>query len=463
VGIEKRDGMQATETGRTAVAPRTVAHQTSCTRRAVTASVAAFASGAALAACGAPGKEGAAGAGASTASDAPAKISWWSRGTQEWLDMMAAVGKAYTDANPKITLEGGYFPSDGYNDRLVTAAASDTLPDVFHMDSQNVISLAAKGIVADVSALQAKDPRAKKSDFFPWAFLRAEKDGKTYAMPLKGTCNVMYVNQSLFERGGVPMPKAGWTWAEYVDTARKLTKDPTTTSGTWGGWTYDWRAAVWQNGGDLVDKTGKKVLVAEPASAEAIQWMADLMHKERVHPKPEEGAEIRTLAVPFSSGRIAMYGGSEPDFGNLLKITDFKWGAVPLPLAAAGKQQASFGASTLFGLSPKTTVQPQAWNFLAWMVSNKVPQEIINKAGKLGVPPHKAIYEQLFVSQPPREDVKKVLGEMANNNRPYLEGLTMVPQIEKIFNDELKDVWAGKTIARDATKRMADQITPLLA
>ena len=51
---------------------------------------------------------------------------------------------------------------------------------------------------------------------------------------------------------------------------------------------------------------------------------------------------------------------------------------------------------------------------------------------------------------------------MANANHPYLEGLTTVPQVEKIFSDELKDVWAGKTTAREATKRMADQITPLL-
>ena len=55
-----------------------------------------------------------------------------------------------------------------------------------------------------------------------------------------------------------------------------------------------------------------------------------------------------------------------------------------------------------------------------------------------------------------------MLGEMANANHPYLEGLTTVPQVEKIFSDELKDVWAGKTTAREATKRMADQITPLL-
>jgi multiple sugar transport system substrate-binding protein len=281
-------------------------------------------------------------------------------------------------------------------------------------------------------------------------------------MPLKGTASVMYLNQSLFERTGVPLPAAGWTWADYVQTARRLTKDAGSPSGIWGGLSYDWRAAVWQNGGDLIDREGKRPLVGEPAAADAIQWMADLALKERVHPKPDEAADIRTLAFPFSSGRLGMFAGAEDAFGNLLKITDFKWGASPLPVAAAGKPQASFGASTLYGMNARTKLQPQVWAFMTWLTTQKVPQEIINKAGKLGVPPYKPFYDSIFLGQPPREDVKKVIGEMATFNKPYLEAITTVPQVEKVFADELKEVWTGKTTARDATKRMAEQIAPLL-
>jgi multiple sugar transport system substrate-binding protein len=391
-----------------------------------------------------------------------ARLTWWSRGTQEWNEMMLEVAGAYMAAYPKISIDYAFQPSEGYTDRIITAAASDTLPDVFHLNSQDTISLAAKGVLQDVSGLLARDGRLKKGDFFPWAFLRAEKDGKTYGMPLKGTCNVMYVNHSLFEREGLPLPAARWTWADYVQTARRLTHDPTTPGGIWGGWSYPWQAAVWQNGGDLVDKAGKKALIAETPAVEAIQWVADLILKERVHPRSNEAPEIRTLAVPFSSGRVAMLAGAEPDFGNLLKITDFKWGAAPLPLAAPGKAQASQGASTLFGLSPRTKAQPQAWAFLTWLTTQRAPQEIINRAGKLGVPPYKPIYDTLFLNQPPRQDVKQVLGEMALANRPYLETLTTVPEVERVFSAELAHVWSGNTTAREATKRIAEQMTPLL-
>ncbi|HET7767256.1 MAG TPA: extracellular solute-binding protein, partial [Chloroflexota bacterium] len=353
------------------------------TRRSTFGGWAAATGVVALAACGAPA--GPAGGGSTAPSTAPAKISFWARGTQEFTDMMGSIARAYTQAYPNITVDGGYFPSDGYTDRLTAAAAADTLPDVYHQDSQNVVSLANKGIAADVAPLLARDGKVKRSDFFPWAFLRAEKDGKTYAMPFKGTCNVLYVNQSLFERFGVAPPKSGWTWADYVQAARQMTKEPTSTTGTWGGWSYDWRAAVWQNGGDIVDKTGKKALISEQAAADAIQWMADLALKERVHPKPDEGADIRTLPTPFTSGRLGMFAGGEPDFGAIVKVTDFKWTAVPLPLAAAGKAQASFGASTLYSLSPKTKVQAPAWAFLAWIVTQQTPQSILNQAAKMGV------------------------------------------------------------------------------
>ena len=108
-------------------------------------------------------------------------------------------------------------------------------------------------------------------------------------------------------------------------------------------------------------------------------------------------------------------------------------------------------------------MQPQSWAFLAWLTTQRQPQEIINKAGKLGVPPHKGIYDQLFLSQPPREDVKKVLGDMATANRPYLEALTTVPQAEKVFSTELAPVWAGKVTAREGAGKIAEQMAPLLA
>ena len=52
---------------------------------------------------------------------------------------------------------------------------------------------------------------------------------------------------------------------------------------------------------------------------------------------------------------------------------------------------------------------------------------------------------------------------MAGANHPYLEGLTVVPQVEKVFTDELKGVWAGTATAREATRRIRQTDPPLLS
>ncbi|MGO7902667.1 extracellular solute-binding protein, partial [Rhizobium ruizarguesonis] len=36
---------------------------------------------------------------------------------------------------------------------------------------------------------------------------------------------VIYYNQDALEAAGVPLPKQGWTLAEFTDAAKKLTKD----------------------------------------------------------------------------------------------------------------------------------------------------------------------------------------------------------------------------------------------
>jgi hypothetical protein len=51
---------------------------------------------------------------------------------------------------------------------------------------------------------------------------------------------------------------------------------------------------------------------------------------------------------------------------------------------------------------------------------------------------------------------------LALANHQYLEGQTTVPDIEKVFSAELGLVWSGQPTARDGTRKIADQVAPLL-
>ena len=81
----------------------------------------------------------------------------------------------------------------------------------------------------------------------------------------------------LFKEAGVPLPDPDvpWTWDEFLENARKLTRR----SGNdrkWGAAFYTTEAAVWANGADWLDETKTRVTVDDSKFIEALQWVADL-------------------------------------------------------------------------------------------------------------------------------------------------------------------------------------------
>lgn len=53
----------------------------------------------------------------------------------------------------------------------------------------------------------------------------AKDKTKLYAVPFSSNYAVTYYNKDIFDKFGVPYPKDGMTWTDYVDLARKLTRN----------------------------------------------------------------------------------------------------------------------------------------------------------------------------------------------------------------------------------------------
>ena len=48
-------------------------------------------------------------------------------------------------------------------------------------------------------------------------------DGKTYGIPARANAVMYLYNKNLFDAAGVPYPRDGWTWEEFLETAARLT------------------------------------------------------------------------------------------------------------------------------------------------------------------------------------------------------------------------------------------------
>jgi multiple sugar transport system substrate-binding protein len=141
------------------------------------------------------------------------------------------------------------------------------------------------------------------------------RGARVYAFPKGFSPMVMYYNRAMFDRAKVPYPSDGWTQAEFLQTAKALTRD---TNGDgqpdeWGAVVlrlfYEWQAWVWSAGGDILAPDGKHATGAldSPATDSAISFLTGLDTREHVAPKPNAFRAVSGMETRlFFSGKLAM-------------------------------------------------------------------------------------------------------------------------------------------------------------
>ena len=62
-------------------------------------------------------------------------------------------------------------------------------------------------------------------DSFTPSYQSGTYQKKQYALPYESVPTLMYVNRTLLEKEGISLPSDDWTWADFYDICRRVTKD----------------------------------------------------------------------------------------------------------------------------------------------------------------------------------------------------------------------------------------------
>ncbi|KAF5887851.1 extracellular solute-binding protein, partial [Rhizobium sp. PEPV16] len=108
-------------------------------------------------------------------------------------------------------------------------------------DVPGYTNLVRAGNIADLSGF-VKD---QKIDPAPFGGLIEELtiDGKIYSLPFRSDFWVVYYNKDIFDKAGVPYPTNDMTWAQFDETAEKLSGGMGTNK-TYGALLHTWRSTV---------------------------------------------------------------------------------------------------------------------------------------------------------------------------------------------------------------------------
>lgn len=372
---------------------------------------------------------------------------------------------AFVRANPNVRIRINESMGDaGYDAKLLTLIAGKLAPDLFHVSQQNFPFYAAKDVLLPLDEFIDNDPEIATSHFYPELIQGMRTNGKLLGLPSDFSPIVILYNQDLFDRFGVPYPQPDWTTDDFLETARRLTRDIDGDGRTdvFGFCTIDsynrWPAWVWNNGGRIFSEDGKRCVMDSPESIEGLRFYVDLSCREKVAPTPGQtmGQEQTDL---FASQVVAMTADSRYMYKRLIgsRRLPFRWDVAPMPKRRQRATTFIWGGNCIL---KSTRHPPEAWEFLKFM-SGPAGAAINRQTGN-ALPAYREAAEA-EIADPSMEGVPA-------HDRYFLEAAgygriaPFPPQYAEFAHAMtfLRDAFLGLTSVEDACRRFTEEVNAVL-
>lgn len=344
--------------------------------------------------------------------------------------------------------------------RLTTSFAGGTPPDVFLLNYRRYGQFAAQGVIEPAQSHLDASTVLDEADFSPRALDAFRFDGKSLTcLPQNLSSLVVYYNATMFRSRGVAPPKAGWTWDDFLATAKALTGD-----GTYGVGVEPSvpRLApfVWSNRGDLVDdpdRPGTLTLTTPPATRQAVDWFLDLQLTHHVVP-PDAQEQSESSEARFLRGTLGMYLNSRVAVPTLRTISGFDWDVAPLPVAPGGVP-ASILHSDAYCMSAGRPDHTGAWRFIEFAMGER-GQRILAESGRTVPSRLDVARSDVFLSPslPPRSAQVYLDAEPHLRATPRTAGWS---RVEKETDSLLEEVFYGRVGREEGLRQIEERIRPL--
>jgi len=398
-----------------------------------------------------------------SAPEASGNISFMVFGDPAELKAYQTVVTAFEQKYPQIKVEVIHLPSQGdYSNRLAADLAAGTPADIVLLNYRRYAGFVSKKALAPLDSYINASTLLKPSDFYPQSFNAFSFQKSVYCLPQNISSLEVYYNKALFDAAGVAYPAADWTWDDFLNTAKALTKDTNSDGQTdeygLGTEVTLIRVApfIWQNGGDVVNRSpeGNPSQLAwdTPETKTAIQWFVDWQVKHHIVPTQEE-EKSESSQNRFLNGRLGMYLDSRRVVPTFRESIKFDWDVAPLPRGTVAK--ATILHSDGYCMTSASKNKEAAWKLMEFANSPE-GQTIIAGTGRT-VPSLKAVASSPAYLDPKAKPANsKVWIDMAD----YVVSVPVLPawaDVEEIAGAELQQAYYGQKSVDDAVKTAIEQ------
>jgi multiple sugar transport system substrate-binding protein len=407
-------------------------------------------------------------------------FTWWGDAEKVFGEALVADFEA---SHPNIHIEQTYVPYNDFHSKINTMIAAGNTPDVYLLNEFLINEWGEKGVGADLG------PYYQKAGIDPGRFFLPQylftTNGKLWGIGSNPATIVLYYNKDLLSKAGVAFPPESvtnpWTWQQFVNAAKKLTKDSNGRGPgdegfnyqnvvQWGtlmptNWLY-WGALLYGAQTSIVNADGTALEMSKAPGTDIIQNIANLALVDRVAPTHAmaQGSAFTNFPTLLMNGQLGMFIGGTFLSGDFIN-EKFDVGIAQIPSFTGKGGNMTWAA----GFQMKAGASQEAFEFFHWMMNfdNWVQtSKKHNLALPGGLPTTTATLndsakrdEWLSVTNPA---MSKVTGAILQEGSRLGENVTVKNWAEisdQIIVPEFDKVWLGSETAVEGMNNLTTRLS----
>jgi len=290
--------------------------------------------------------------------------SYWQTPNGDCYQILDDAIALFQERHPGVRVEYvSGIPTDAYSEWLAEQILKGTEPDLYFVLPEDFNLLASSGTLAELDGFMAADPEFDAGAYYAPCLQAGRLGGKQYALPQESVPTIMFVNKTLLESQGIPLPDNRWTWEDFYDICARVTD---LDSGTFGVYGYTWQNALYANGARLFSEDGTACYLADERVQAAVRFAKSLT---------DLNGGYTVTARDFDLGRVAFrpflfseYRAYQPYPWRVRKYSGFEWDCVCMPAGPDGASVSELH-TMLLGVAARSEQQTLAWELaklLSW-------------------------------------------------------------------------------------------------
>jgi len=398
----------------------------------------------------------------------------WHLAEPHWEKSLKEAFVIFEQENPDIKVKLDVVSYGEKETKYTTEIEAGVGPDVFHLHAYSIKSFIEKKYTYDITPfIQAEGPGFIDA-WYPQTVELMKKDGRYYAMPGDFMAMVLFYNKNLYREAGLDPSKPPRTWDEFLEYARKLTRDRDGDGkiDTWGfgtigaidpGFELRFTPILFSHGGTYLTNDNKCSALNTPEAMEALKFFVELVTVHKVVPPGVTAQNPGTVRQQMANEQIAMLLGSgwtppivhsnNPSL-NAFEVLE----AAPVPVKAGTKPEFSTTAwLSAWVINPHTKHPQEAWKLVKFITSKRMEEKWFRDARVLSS--RKDVsgeYDELL-----KDKFARVIAAELDHAK-FVPQLKEWPQIIEVINTSAQETFTGAKTPGQALRDTHEQINKIL-